>query len=144
MSAITETQPGGEMVCILEFSARPRDTENQPIPGPRRDFHVGERVRYIASFFKNTPEDNPTGYMAIFEPLDPKDHGQRRAHAASRLRGDAELLRKPRLLGGAERALLQKQRVWGATGSLIVAIVVSSAGRRSRAARPGALARPSP
>jgi hypothetical protein len=73
MSAITETEPGGEMVCILEFSARPRGAENQPIPGPRRDFHIGERVRYVASFFKNTPADNPTGHMAVFEPLDLED-----------------------------------------------------------------------
>jgi hypothetical protein len=76
MSAITETQPGGEMVCIVEFSARPRGPENQPVPGPRRDFHIGERVRYIASFFKATPEDNPTGYMAIFEPLDQESPGR--------------------------------------------------------------------
>ncbi len=76
MSAITETQPGGEMVCILEFSARPRGADNQPIPGPRRDFHIGERVRYIASFFKDTPEDNPTGYMAVFEPLNQEDQAR--------------------------------------------------------------------
>jgi hypothetical protein len=46
------------MVCILGFSARSRGPDNQPISGPRRDFHVGERVRYVASYFKNTPADN--------------------------------------------------------------------------------------
>ena len=73
MSAITETEPGGEMVCILEFSAQPRDGQARPIPGERRMFRIGERVRYLTHFFKNTPEDNPIGYMAVFEPLDPKD-----------------------------------------------------------------------
>jgi hypothetical protein len=73
MSAITETQPGGEMVCILEFSARARDRDNQPIPGARRSFHVGERVRYVTFYYKDMPPDNPTGYMAVFEPLRSKD-----------------------------------------------------------------------
>jgi hypothetical protein len=74
MSAITETEPGGEMVCILAFSARPRSVEGEPIPGDRRRFQIGERVRYLTSFYKNTPGDNPTGYMAVFEPTDGKDH----------------------------------------------------------------------
>jgi hypothetical protein len=73
MSAIMETEPGGEMVCILRFSARPRGLDDQPIPGERRSFQVGERVRYVNFFYKKTPEDNPTGYMAVFEPLDPED-----------------------------------------------------------------------
>ncbi|MGP0067237.1 MAG: hypothetical protein ACLQGP_27040 [Isosphaeraceae bacterium] len=73
MSAITETEPGGEMVCIQSFSARPRDVDDAPIPGIRRDFQVGERVRFISSYFKKTPQDNPTGYMAVFEPLDRRD-----------------------------------------------------------------------
>ena len=73
MSAITETEPGGEMVCILGFSARPRGLDNQPIPSARRSFHVGERVRYVTFFYKGTPEDNPTGYMAVFEPLHSED-----------------------------------------------------------------------
>ena len=58
------------MVCIQSFSARPRDADDATIPGTRRDFQVGERVRFISSYFKNTPKDNPTGYMAVFEPLD--------------------------------------------------------------------------
>ena len=73
MSAITETEPGGEMVCIQSFSARPRDADNAPIPDARREFQVGERVRFLSSYFKNTPRDNPTGYMAVFEPLDRRD-----------------------------------------------------------------------
>ncbi len=73
MSAITETEPGGEMVCIQSFSARPRDVDDAPIPGIRRDFQVGERMRFISSYFKKTPHDNPTGYMAVFEPLDRRD-----------------------------------------------------------------------
>jgi hypothetical protein len=73
MSAITETEPGGEMVCIIEFEARPRDAANKPVAGKRRRFSTGEHVRYIRQFFVNTPEGNPIGYIAIFEPLDPND-----------------------------------------------------------------------
>ena len=73
MSAITETEPGGEMVCILGFSARPRGLDNQPIPSARRSFQVGERVRYVIFLYKDTPADNPTGYMAVFEPLHSED-----------------------------------------------------------------------
>ena len=76
MSAITETEPGGEMVCIVDFSARPRDSDSRPVPGPRREFRVGEHVRLVSSFFKGIPADNPTGYMAVFEPLDQEDRGQ--------------------------------------------------------------------
>jgi hypothetical protein len=73
MGAITETEPGGEMVCILGFSSHPCDVEGRRIPGEWREFEVGERVRFVGAFFKDTPKDNPTGYMAIFEPLDPLD-----------------------------------------------------------------------
>jgi hypothetical protein len=69
MSAFTETPPGDEMVCIVAFSARPRDSDNRPVQGPRRQFRVGERVRSLSSFFKGTPADNPAGFMAVFEPL---------------------------------------------------------------------------
>jgi hypothetical protein len=71
MSAITET--GREMVCILAFSARPRGLDDQPIPGARRRFNVGEHVRYITFFYTATPEDNPVGFMAVFQPLDKTD-----------------------------------------------------------------------
>ncbi len=74
MSVITETEPGGEMVCIQVFSARPRGAEDQPVPGSRRRFHVGERVRYITYFYQAAPADNPTGYMAVFEPIERDDH----------------------------------------------------------------------
>jgi hypothetical protein len=70
MSAITETAPGGEMVCILGFEARPRDLDGRPIAGKRRPFSIGEHVRYVKSIYVDKPEDNPLGYMAIFEPLD--------------------------------------------------------------------------
>ncbi len=73
MSAISATEPSAEMVCIQSFSARPRDDDDAPIPGTRRDSQVGERVRFISSFFKNTPQYNPTGYMAVFKPLDRRD-----------------------------------------------------------------------
>jgi hypothetical protein len=69
MGAITETEPGGEMVCIVAFSARPRDSDSRPLTGPRREFRIGEHVRFMGSFFKDSPADNPTGYMAVFEPL---------------------------------------------------------------------------
>lgn len=74
MGAIAETMPGGPMVCLLDFSARPRDVQGQPIQGPRREFRVGERVRFIAGQFVGKPEDNPTGWMAVFEPLQADGH----------------------------------------------------------------------
>ena len=73
MGAISEAEPCGEMVCIVGFEARPRDDNNQPVAGKRRSFSTGEHVRYLRQFFVNTPEDNPIGHMAIFEPLDPND-----------------------------------------------------------------------
>jgi hypothetical protein len=76
MSAITETEPGGQMVCIIAFSARPRGSDNRPVSGPRREFRLGERVRFVSSFFKGSPTDNPTGYMAVFEPLGKEGQGQ--------------------------------------------------------------------
>lgn len=76
MSAITETEPGGEMVCLITFSGRPRDSDNRPLDGPRREFRVGEHVRFVSSFFKDSPADNPTGYMAVFEPLGEGEQGR--------------------------------------------------------------------
>jgi hypothetical protein len=73
MSAITETEPGGEMVCIVDFEARPRDDNGQIVAGQRRAFSTGEHVRYLRHFFVDTPEDHPLGYMAVFEPLDSED-----------------------------------------------------------------------
>src|SRR4051794_17804689 len=73
MSVRNETEPGGEIVCIQEFSARPRGQNREPTKALRRTFRVGERVRYVESYFKETPEDNPTGYMIVFEPLRSKD-----------------------------------------------------------------------
>jgi hypothetical protein len=73
MSAITETEPGGEMVCIVDFEARPRNDANQPTTGTRRGFSTGEHVRYIRQFFVERPKDNPVGHMAVFEALDPAD-----------------------------------------------------------------------
>jgi hypothetical protein len=37
---------------------------------------MGERVRFVTSFFKNTPADNPTGEMAVFESLDRRDQSR--------------------------------------------------------------------
>ncbi len=73
MSAIAETEPGGEMVCILDFEARPRDANDRPIAGRRRAFSTGEHVRYLRHFFVHEPADNPIGYMAVFRPIDSKD-----------------------------------------------------------------------
>ena len=70
MSAITETEPGGVMICILDFSARPRETPTHENPGPRRSFRVGERVIYLSHFYRAEPDDNPVGVMAVFHPLD--------------------------------------------------------------------------
>ena len=69
MGAITETAPGGEMVCIVGFEARPRDLDGRSIAGSRRAFFPGERVRYVKHVHVGKPEDNPLGYMAIFQPL---------------------------------------------------------------------------
>lgn len=99
MSAITETEPGGEMVCIVAFSARPRDSDNRPLAGPRRGLRVGEHVRSLDSFFKDSPTDNPTGYMVVFEPRDREGR-----FVATRL------LRLPRLLV-RPRAILPGQGV---------------------------------
>jgi hypothetical protein len=76
MSAITETEPGGEMVCIAAFSARPRGSDKRPLSGPGREFRVGERVRFLASFFRGSLPDNPVGPTAVFRPLDGDDPGQ--------------------------------------------------------------------
>lgn len=76
MGVITETEPGGEIVCVLEFSARPRDADRRPASEKRRTFRVGQRVRYVGFFDKRSPEDNPTGRMIVFEPLDPRDRNQ--------------------------------------------------------------------
>jgi hypothetical protein len=76
MSAITETEPGGELVCIVAFSARPRDSENRSLPAPRREFRVGEHVRFVRTFYKDTPSDNPVGRMVIFESPGDDGHGQ--------------------------------------------------------------------
>jgi hypothetical protein len=73
MCVTNEPEPGGQMVCILGFSARPRGADNQPVLGDRRSFCIGERVRFVSSYYKSTPEDNPTGMMAVFEPLGPND-----------------------------------------------------------------------
>jgi hypothetical protein len=73
MGVISETEPGGEMVCMIGFAARPRSVDNAPVSEKRRKFSVGERVRYITSYYKGTPEDNPTGHMVVFQPLDPED-----------------------------------------------------------------------
>ena len=73
MRAITETEPGGEMVCILDFSARPYELSTQDKQRTRRAFRVGERVRYVSHFVKASPEDNPVGAMAVFKPLGPGD-----------------------------------------------------------------------
>ena len=73
MSAITETEPGQEMVCILSFEVRPQDGPDQQKQGEYRRFSVGEHVRYLGQFFVDRPEDNPVGYMAIFQPIDKRD-----------------------------------------------------------------------
>ena len=41
MSAITETESGGEMVCILGFSARPRGARISPCRALVRDGSAG-------------------------------------------------------------------------------------------------------
>jgi hypothetical protein len=73
MSAITETEPGGEMVCIIDFEARPRDDNGRPIAEQRRSFSTGEHVRYLGHIFVDAPDDNPGGYLAILQPLDPQN-----------------------------------------------------------------------
>jgi hypothetical protein len=73
MSAILETQPGGELVCIMPFSVIPNDAR----PGTnRRSFRIGERVRYVGYYQDKNLADNPAGWMVLFELDEPK--GSRR------------------------------------------------------------------
>src|SRR5882762_1784345 len=44
MSAILETEPGDEFVCIEAFSVLPKDVADRT--KARRNFRIGERVRY--------------------------------------------------------------------------------------------------
>ncbi len=53
MSATTETEPGGEMVCIVAFYARPRDPDGRSVPGPDR---YSFRPRRVTSRLGGTPE----------------------------------------------------------------------------------------
>ena len=73
MGAITETLPGDEMVCIRTFTARPRDRQNVIVPGTKTLFRVGDRVRFVSHYYKNTPSDNPTGVMVVFRSPDAGD-----------------------------------------------------------------------
>jgi hypothetical protein len=98
------------MVSVVDFSARPRDDDNRPIPGRTRNFHLGERVRLLGCFFDDQPADNPNGWMAVFSALDPSDanryaavesyflplewwEGIRRHLAEVMVRGDVEYAR---------------------------------------------------
>jgi hypothetical protein len=65
MSAILETEPGGELVCIEPFSAPPE--EAPPGAKPRRTFRIGERVRYVGYYQDDRLKDNPAGWMVLFE-----------------------------------------------------------------------------
>ena len=71
MSAILETEPGNELVCIGRFSAPPRVAT--PRRKGRRSFRIGERVRYIGYYQDERIKDNPAGWMVVFEPLDAKN-----------------------------------------------------------------------
>jgi hypothetical protein len=42
----------------------------------RIKFQIGEQVRYITYSYKDTPTDRPTGYMAVFEPIDRQDQAR--------------------------------------------------------------------
>lgn len=72
MSAILETQPGEELVCIEPFSAMPKDSA--PDRKARRNFRVGERVRYLGYFKDRNLKDNPAGWMVEFQTDGPKDN----------------------------------------------------------------------
>ncbi len=74
MSAILETEPGEELVCIEPFSALPDGT----LPGTkaRRSFRIGERVRYVGYYQDNRLKDNPAGWMVRFEPTGSRGRGR--------------------------------------------------------------------
>ena len=74
MSAILETEPGGELVCIGRFSAAPKDAPDGS--KARRIFRIGERVRYAGYYLDERLRDNPAGWMVVFETTDPGDPGQ--------------------------------------------------------------------
>jgi len=70
VSAILETEPGGELVCIETFSVSPHERVG---PRSRRQFRVGERVRYITYYQDDNLRDNPAGWMVVFRSDDPGD-----------------------------------------------------------------------
>jgi len=74
MSAILETQPGEELVCIEQFSVLPRGSARQV--RARRNFRIGERVRYLGYYHDENLKDNPAGWMVIFEAENPKNANQ--------------------------------------------------------------------
>jgi hypothetical protein len=69
MSAILETEPGGELVCIMPFSAMPKDAT---AGSKRRSFRIGERVRYVGYYQDKNLADNPAGWMVLFESNESK------------------------------------------------------------------------
>src|SRR4051812_35863805 len=74
MSAILETQPGDELVCIEQFSVAPMGTASQI--KTRTNFRIAERVRYVSYYQDERLKDNPAGWMVVFESLNAKDSRQ--------------------------------------------------------------------
>jgi hypothetical protein len=70
MSAISETEVGGEIVCIGSFSGCPHG--ETPSWETRRRFRVGERVRYAGYYQDENLKDNSAGWMVLFDAADGK------------------------------------------------------------------------
>jgi hypothetical protein len=71
MSAILETEPGNELVCIEAFSVLPKDVADRT--KSRRNFRIGERVRYVGYYQDANLKDNPAGWMIVFKTVEPGD-----------------------------------------------------------------------
>jgi hypothetical protein len=70
MSPILESQFGDEIVCVTEFSASPHGEGFPWETG--RTFRIGERLRYADSYRDEHFQDQPTGWMILFDASDGK------------------------------------------------------------------------
>lgn len=74
MSAILGTEPGDELVCVECSSVLPRGAAGQT--KARRNFRIGDRVRYLGYYRDENLKDNPAGWMVIFASENTKGANQ--------------------------------------------------------------------
>jgi hypothetical protein len=65
MGVILDCRPGDEIICIGEFHA-------SPAGGPfswdtSRNFHVGDRLRYVGLRQNTEREDSPNSWLVLFK-----------------------------------------------------------------------------